>query len=86
MTAELIDGRAVAKSLVDEVRGELAVLAEAGVRCGLATVQVGVDYAAAADERRLRRVAGELGIDYRHYFLGAGTATDAVVRVVRALA
>ena len=85
MKAQVIDGRAVAKALIEEVRDELEVLAAAGVHCGLATVQVGTDYAAAAYERRLRRVAGELGIDYRHYFLGAGTATDAVVRVVRAL-
>ncbi|MHA6626210.1 bifunctional 5,10-methylenetetrahydrofolate dehydrogenase/5,10-methenyltetrahydrofolate cyclohydrolase [Pseudonocardia sichuanensis] len=85
MTAELIDGRAVAKALTDDVRDELEALAADGVRCGLATVQVGTDYAAAAYERRLRRVAGELGIDYRHYFLDGATATAAVVRVVHEL-
>jgi hypothetical protein len=56
-SAELIDGRAVAEQLADEVRGELAELAERGITCGLATVLVGTDYAAAAYERRLRREA-----------------------------
>jgi methylenetetrahydrofolate dehydrogenase (NADP+)/methenyltetrahydrofolate cyclohydrolase len=85
VTAELIDGRAVAKALKDEVAGELEELSARGVTCGLATVQVGDDYAAGAYERRLRRVAGELGIEYRHYHLAAGTDLAAVVRVVRQL-
>jgi methylenetetrahydrofolate dehydrogenase (NADP+)/methenyltetrahydrofolate cyclohydrolase len=85
MTAQVIDGRAVAKALKDEVRGELDALTARGVTCGLATVMVGDGYAAAAYERRLRRVAGELGIDYRHYYLGTGTDRAAVTRVVRQL-
>lgn len=85
MTAELIDGRAVAKGLKHDVAVEVDALSAGGVTCGLATVMVGDDYAARAYERRLRRVAGELGIDYRHYYLGAGTDTTAVIRVVRQL-
>jgi methylenetetrahydrofolate dehydrogenase (NADP+)/methenyltetrahydrofolate cyclohydrolase len=85
VSAELIDGRAVAKALMDEVAGELEQLTLRGIACGLATVLVGDDYAAGAYERRLRRVAGELGIDYRHYYLTAGTDLAAVVRVVRQL-
>jgi len=84
-TAQVIDGRAVAKQLADEVRGELAGLAARGITCGLATVLVGTDYAAAAYERRLRREADELGVTYRHYFLGADTDQDTVERVVRDL-
>ncbi|MGI5129261.1 bifunctional 5,10-methylenetetrahydrofolate dehydrogenase/5,10-methenyltetrahydrofolate cyclohydrolase [Pseudonocardia sp. CA-107938] len=85
MTADVIDGRAVAKQLADEVRGELAELAARGVTCGLATVLVGTDYAAAAYERRLRTEADELGITYRHYFLGADSEQHTVERVVRDL-
>ncbi|GAA1281882.1 bifunctional methylenetetrahydrofolate dehydrogenase/methenyltetrahydrofolate cyclohydrolase FolD [Pseudonocardia aurantiaca] len=85
MTAELIDGRAVAKALKDDVAAEVEALTDRGVTCGLATVLVGDDYAARAYERRLRRVAGELGIDYRHYYLGPSTDLGAVVRVVRQL-
>jgi methylenetetrahydrofolate dehydrogenase (NADP+) / methenyltetrahydrofolate cyclohydrolase len=81
----VIDGRAVAKVLKDEVRAEIEALAVDGVTCGLATVQVGVDYAAAAYERRLRRIADELGIQYRHYYLGEQSEETAVARVVREL-
>lgn len=81
----VIDGRAVAKALKDEVRAEIEALAAEGVMCGLATVQVGVDYAAAAYERRLRRIADELGIQYRHYYLGEQSEETAVARVVREL-
>jgi methylenetetrahydrofolate dehydrogenase (NADP+) / methenyltetrahydrofolate cyclohydrolase len=82
VTAQVIDGRAVAKLLKDDVRAERAAMDST---CGLATVLVGSDYAAGAYERRLRRVAGELGIEYRHYFLGADTDQRAVERVVRQL-
>jgi len=82
MTPHLIDGRAVAERLKDDVRAELAAL---GTGCGLATVLVGDDYSAKAYERRLRRAAAELGIAYRHYLLGPDTDQDAVARVVRQL-
>jgi methylenetetrahydrofolate dehydrogenase (NADP+) / methenyltetrahydrofolate cyclohydrolase len=85
VTASVIDGRAVAKRLKDDVRIALESLADRGVRCGLATVLVGDDYAAGAYERRLRREAEGLGIDYRHYVLGAATGQETVERVVREL-
>jgi methylenetetrahydrofolate dehydrogenase (NADP+) / methenyltetrahydrofolate cyclohydrolase len=85
VTADLIDGRAYAKALKDEVRMDLARLRKAGVTCGLATVMVGSDYAAQAYERRLRRVAKELGVSYRHYWLGSDAALEAVIRVIQQL-
>lgn len=85
VTADLIDGRAYAKALKDEVRVDLARLLQAGVTCGLATVMVGSDYAAHAYERRLRRVAKDLGVSYRHYWLGPDATLEAVVRVVQQL-
>lgn len=78
MTAHLVDGRAVAKRLKDEVRAELA---ELDGPCGLATVLVGDDYAARAYEHRLRRVAAELGVAYRHYVLDASADQESVERV-----
>jgi methylenetetrahydrofolate dehydrogenase (NADP+) / methenyltetrahydrofolate cyclohydrolase len=80
--SELLDGRLVAKELKEQVRGELELLSSAGVGCGLATIMVGEDYAALAYERRLRRLAHELGIGYRHYWLDATAAPDEVGRVV----
>jgi len=85
VSAEVIDGQAYAKALKDEVQLAITQILEVGVNCGLATIMVGSDYAALAYERRLRRLAGQLGVDYRHYWLGPEVTLDAVVRVVRQL-
>jgi methylenetetrahydrofolate dehydrogenase (NADP+)/methenyltetrahydrofolate cyclohydrolase len=83
--SELIDGRAAAKRLKDEVRLDVERLRSAGTTCGLATIMVGDDYAAMAYERRLRRLAAVLGIGYRHYWLAAEATAPEVHRVVRQL-
>jgi len=83
--AQVIDGRPVAKALKDEVGVEVARLATHGVRPGLATVMAGTDYAALAYERRLRRVAGQLGIGYRHYWLDATAPAESLLNVVAQL-
>lgn len=62
--AAAIDGRAYAAELKRYVAGEVTELGGHGVRPGLATVLVGDDYGARAYERRVRRLAGELGCYY----------------------
>ena len=64
MSAHVIDGEALAAELRAEVDDAFRELVESGVRPGLATVLVGDDYAAQAYERRLRRLADELGCHY----------------------
>lgn len=64
MGARLIDGRALAAELKEQLSGEVQALAEGGVVPGLATVLAGDDYAAEAYERRVRRLAGQLGCRY----------------------
>jgi len=64
VTAHVIDGEAIARELRSEIGATLAELRAAGVRPGLATVLAGDDYAAQAYERRLRRLAEELGCHY----------------------
>jgi methylenetetrahydrofolate dehydrogenase (NADP+) / methenyltetrahydrofolate cyclohydrolase len=64
LSAHVIDGEALAAELRDEVEARLAELAANGVRPGLATVLFGEEYAARTYERRLRRLAGELGCHY----------------------
>ena len=60
----MIDGEALAAELRDEVEESFRTLAASGVRPGLATVLVGDDYAARAYERRVRRLAEEIGCHY----------------------
>ena len=64
MSAAVVDGGRLADELRLEVERSVAALKAAGVTPGLATVLVGDDYAAQAYERRVRRVAEELGCRY----------------------
>jgi methylenetetrahydrofolate dehydrogenase (NADP+)/methenyltetrahydrofolate cyclohydrolase len=62
--AHVIDGEGFADELRERLQEDMAELQRAGVRPGLATVLVGDDYAAQAYERRVRRLAEELGCHY----------------------
>src|SRR5262245_14334314 len=64
MTAAIIDGSRLADELRAEVERQVEELTADGVRPGLATVLVGDDYAAKAYERRVRRLAEEIGCRY----------------------
>ena len=75
MTAEVIDGRKIAKALTADVALEVDQLSAEGIACGLATVAVGDDFSASAYQRRLERIANELGVPYRHVSLAAASQT-----------
>lgn len=64
MSATVIDGDALAAELRAEVEAQAVALEARGVVPGLATLLVGDDYASAAYERRVQRLAGELGCRY----------------------
>jgi methylenetetrahydrofolate dehydrogenase (NADP+)/methenyltetrahydrofolate cyclohydrolase len=64
MAARAIDGEALAAELRATVEREAHELTRDGARPGLATVLVGDDYASEAYERRVRRLAEELGFRY----------------------
>ena len=82
MTARLIDGLAYAAELKAEVTADVRRLAGHGVVPCLATVYAGDDYAAAAYERRVRRLASELGCRYVSERLSADAAEADVVACV----
>jgi methylenetetrahydrofolate dehydrogenase (NADP+) / methenyltetrahydrofolate cyclohydrolase len=64
LSAHVIEGEALAAELRADVERTLAALVRADIHPGLATVLLGDDYAAQAYERRLRRLAEELGCRY----------------------
>jgi methylenetetrahydrofolate dehydrogenase (NADP+) / methenyltetrahydrofolate cyclohydrolase len=64
LSVRVIDGEALASELREEVERTFRELVASQIRPGLATVLLGEDYAARAYERRLRRVAEELGCHY----------------------
>lgn len=61
MAAHAIDGDALAHELRASVEADTAALVATGVTPGLATVLVGDDYASEAYERRVQRLADEVG-------------------------
>lgn len=64
MTAHVIDGRGYASELREALACDVAELAAQDARPGLGTVLVGDSYPAHAYERRVRRLAEQLGLHY----------------------
>lgn len=64
MTGRLIDGRVYAADLRNQLTNEVLELTASGPRPGLATVVAGDSYPAHAYERRVRRLAEQLGLHY----------------------
>lgn len=84
MTADLIDGNAFARELKNQLLVEVADLAERGTVPGLATLQLGDDYAASAYERRVRRLAEGVGVRYEGVHLpGDAAAADVLATIGR---
>ena len=85
MVARIIDGNAYAADLKVHLSTEVARLTRQGTRPGLATVIVGDSYAAGAYERRVRRLAEELGCHYACEAMPAHVEqADAVLLCTRA--
>ena len=82
MTAHRIDGDALAAELRAKVEADATELEASGVVPGLATVLVGDEYAAEAYERRVRRLAEELGCRYTHERLPADAEEAEALAVV----
>src|SRR5919109_1902729 len=82
MSAQIIDGRARARLLKQDLAAQVTRLREDRLGIGLATVMVGDGFSSAAYERRLRRLAAELGVHYVARNLpDAATEADLVAAV-----
>jgi methylenetetrahydrofolate dehydrogenase (NADP+)/methenyltetrahydrofolate cyclohydrolase len=85
-TTRLIDGKAAAARVREEVRVAVAERTARGLRApGLATVLVGADPASHVYVKNKRKSAEEAGIRSLHHELPAETTTAALLEVVRAL-
>ena len=85
MSAQILDGKAVAEKVRSEVAERVAALAERGKRVGLATVLVGEDPASHVYVRGKRRAAEEVGITSFHHELSAAVSQAEVERLVKKL-
>lgn len=63
-SGHVIDGRLYARDLKSQLAAEVSALRSRGARPGLGTLLVGEDYPALTYERRVQRLADELGCHY----------------------
>ncbi len=84
-SARILDGKAVARSVRDEVRERAERLIARGVRPGLAVVLVGEDPASQVYVRNKDRAAQEAGFEVRTERLPATTGQEQLHAVVDAL-
>jgi methylenetetrahydrofolate dehydrogenase (NADP+)/methenyltetrahydrofolate cyclohydrolase len=83
VTATVIDGRAIAARVRQEVAAEVASLVERGLeRPGLATILVGDDPASAIYVANKRKACAEVGIADFHQHLPAEASQDEVAAVI----
>ena len=85
MAAEIIDGKAIAKQVREEVAEEAAALAANGVTPGLATVLVGDDPASHVYVRSKRKACAEVGIKAWDHDLPASTPQEELLDLLDGL-
>lgn len=86
MTAKLIDGKAIAQKVKDDVKAEVAKMVAAGKpRPGLATVLVGDRVDSATYVRMKQKACEELGMESYHHPLPADASQEDVEALVREL-
>ncbi|MBX3168207.1 MAG: bifunctional 5,10-methylenetetrahydrofolate dehydrogenase/5,10-methenyltetrahydrofolate cyclohydrolase [Candidatus Eremiobacteraeota bacterium] len=83
MAARLIDGKAIAASIKEDLKAQVAALPSPP---GLATVLVGEDPASHSYIRSKHKLCAELGIQSLHHQLPAHATQDQVEAVIRGLA
>ena len=82
MSAEIIDGKAVAARIREQVKGEVAAMDS---KPGLATILVGDDPASAVYVRMKREDSAEVGIESFHHEPGGDISPDALAGLIREL-
>jgi methylenetetrahydrofolate dehydrogenase (NADP+)/methenyltetrahydrofolate cyclohydrolase len=85
MSAEIIDGKAIAARVRGEVKADADALKAKGVHPGLAVVLVGEDPASQVYVRNKSKAAAEAGIATFDHKLGADTSEETLLGLVREL-
>jgi methylenetetrahydrofolate dehydrogenase (NADP+)/methenyltetrahydrofolate cyclohydrolase len=85
MSAEIIDGKAIAAEIRSEVAGRVRGLAESGIVPGLATVLVGDDPASKIYVSSKHKACAEVGIRSWDHHLDTDTTQDELLELVNRL-
>jgi methylenetetrahydrofolate dehydrogenase (NADP+)/methenyltetrahydrofolate cyclohydrolase len=82
MAAQIIDGKAIAETVREEIRAEVEKLAAGGVTPGVATILVGDDGGAKFYRGQIEKNTGTVGLSYFNHALPADTSEDEVVALI----
>ena len=85
MAAQIIDGKAIAEQVREEIKAEVAKLATSGVKPGVATILVGDDGGAQFYRGQIERNTAAVGFDYYNHTLPAGTTEGEVLALIDTL-
>ncbi len=85
MAAEIIDGKAIAEQVREEIKAEVAKLAARGVKPGVATILVGDDGGASFYRGQIEKNTGTVGFNYYNNTLPAGTAEAEMLALIAKL-
>ncbi len=85
MTAHIIDGRAIAEQVRDEIVAEVGALAARGITPGVATILVGDDGGAHFYRRQIEKNTGEVGFSYFDHTLPAGVPQAEILELIASL-
>lgn len=85
MTAQLIDGNAIAADILREVAGRVSVLLTKGITPGLAAILVGEDTGSVSYVKMKREDAAQVGIFSETFHLPEDSSEETVLRLMAAL-
>jgi methylenetetrahydrofolate dehydrogenase (NADP+)/methenyltetrahydrofolate cyclohydrolase len=85
MTATIIDGKATAAAIKEELRERVHALTQHGVTPGLATVLIGDDPGSHTYVRMKHKACADLGIDSFRYDLAAEASREEVLELIAGL-
>jgi len=82
MAAQIIDGKAIAEQVREEIKAEVAKLATSGVKPGVATILVGDDGGAQFYRGQIEKNTGTVGFNYYNSTLPDGTSEEEVLALI----
>ncbi|MGB9904007.1 MAG: tetrahydrofolate dehydrogenase/cyclohydrolase catalytic domain-containing protein, partial [Desulfotomaculales bacterium] len=82
MAATLLDGKAVAAKIREEVKAEVAQLRERGIAPKLVAVLVGDDPASVVYARSKEKACGNVGIDFELFNLPGTTTEEELLKLL----
>jgi methylenetetrahydrofolate dehydrogenase (NADP+) / methenyltetrahydrofolate cyclohydrolase len=82
MAAQIIDGKAIAEQIREEIKAEVAKLAAGGVKPGVATILVGDDGGAQFYRGQIEKNTGTVGFNYYNSTLPGGTSEEEVLALI----